>query len=140
MDNAKFSILILLIFASGCASFISWMDNPVEDSKLVVVKGLYDIPPESIGGLAAIQSQVTYPPMAIEAGVGGHVTLQALINKEGHVENIVILKGRPNTGLDEVSINALKRTKFKPAFYGDVPVAVRIQITFKFLGGTVVVR
>lgn len=92
----------------------------------------YDEPPEPIGGFAAIQRNVIYPEIAQEAGIEGTVIVQAFVNEFGKVTDCVILKGVPNTGLDEAAINAIKMTRFKPAKQRDRNVGVYISIPVIF--------
>lgn len=93
----------------------------------------YDEPPTPIGGQAAISRNTIYPEIAKEAGIEGQVVVQAFINDFGVVEHCLILKGMPGTGLDEAAIDAIKRTKFKPAKQRDrnVGVWISIPVTFK---------
>jgi protein TonB len=93
----------------------------------------YDEPPTPIGGQAAISRNTIYPEIAKEAGIEGQVVVQAFINDVGIVEHCLILKGMPGTGLDEAAIDAIKKTKFKPAKQRDrnVGVWISIPVTFK---------
>jgi len=103
------------------------------DGGIVVEFIAYDEPPKPIGGQAAISRNTVYPEIAKEAGIEGQVVVQAFINDVGVVEHCLILKGMPGTGLDEAAINAIKKTKFKPAKQRDrnVGVWISIPVTFK---------
>jgi len=92
----------------------------------------YDDPPVPIGGYSAIQRNVEYPPIAQEAGIEGTVIVQAFIDKAGRVTQTVILKGIPNTGLDEAAMDAIRKTRFKPAKQRDRAVGVWISIPVNF--------
>ncbi|UCH09941.1 MAG: energy transducer TonB [Fidelibacterota bacterium] len=92
----------------------------------------YDEPPEPIGGYSAIQRNVRYPDIAQEAGIEGTVIVQAFVDDNGRVQETVILKGIPNTGLDEAASDAIRRTRFKPAKQRDRPVGVWISIPVNF--------
>ncbi len=96
----------------------------------------YDEAPEPIGGFAAIQRNVIYPEIAQEAGIEGTVVIQAFIDEEGDVGRCEVLKGIPNTGLNEAAIDAIKKTKFKPALQRDrkVGVWISIPVVFKLKG------
>lgn len=96
----------------------------------------YDKAPDPIGGFAAIQRNVVYPEIAMEAGIEGNVTVQAFIDKEGKVGTCNILQGIPNTGLNEAAIDAIKKTKWKPAQQRDrnVGVWISIPVVFKLKG------
>ena len=92
----------------------------------------YDDPPEPIGGYKAIQKNVRYPEIAREAGIEGLVIIQAFINKSGIVTETVVLKSIPNTGLDEAAMDAIKRTRWKPARQRDMKVGVWISVPVNF--------
>jgi protein TonB len=92
----------------------------------------YDDPPEPIGGYSTIQKNVVYPEIAMEAGIEGMVIVQAFVNDKGRVTETVILKGIPNTGLNEAAADAIRRTRFKPAMQRDRKVGVWISIPVNF--------
>ena len=92
----------------------------------------YDQAPEPIGGFAAIQRRVVYPEIAQQAGIEGTVIVQVFVNKNGDVEICNVLKGVPNTGLDEAAVDAVKKQKFIPAKQRDKTVGVWISIPVKF--------
>jgi len=73
-----------------------------------------------------------YPEIAMEAGIEGTVIVQAFINKKGVVEETMILKGIPNTGLNEAAEEAVKRTRWKPARQRDKKVGVWMSIPINF--------
>ncbi len=92
----------------------------------------YDEPPVPIGGYSAIQRNVHYPEIAQEAGIEGTVIVQAFVDRKGRVQETIILKGIPNTGLDEAAAKAIERTRFRPAKQRDRPVGVWISIPVNF--------
>ncbi len=92
----------------------------------------YDEPPEPIGGYAAIQRNVEYPEIAREAGIEGTVIIQAFVDKRGRVTQTVVLSGLPNTGLNEAAMEAIRKTRFKPAKQRDRAVGVWISIPVNF--------
>ena len=75
---------------------------------------------------------IIYPEIAQEAGIEGTVVIQAFVDKKGKVTDTVVLKGIPNTGLDEAAITAIRKTKFKPAKQRDRDVGVWISIPVYF--------
>lgn len=92
----------------------------------------YDEAPKPIGGFKAIQQNIIYPEIAREAGIEGKVVIRAFIDKNGNVQECQVDQGIPNTGLNEAAINAIKRTKFKPAMQRDRKVGVWISIPVFF--------
>ena len=87
----------------------------------------YDLAPRAKSAIKPI-----YPEIAQEAGIEGVVVVQAFIDERGRVKETLILKGVPNTGLDEAAMEASRRTKFHPAEQRERPVAVWISIPVNF--------
>lgn len=91
---------------------------------------VYDEPPEPIGSIA---ENIVYPDIARKAGIEGTVIVQSFIDHKGIVQTCVVMKGMPGTGLDEAAMDAIKKTKWKPAVQRDrnVGVWIAIPVTFK---------
>ena len=87
----------------------------------------YDDPPVALSPI-----RPTYPEIAQEAGIEGVVIVQAFIDKKGRVKETLILKGVPNTGLDEAAMEAIRKTRFRPAKQRERPVGVWISIPVNF--------
>ena len=87
----------------------------------------YDDPPKPLSRIRPV-----YPEIAQEAGIEGTVVVQVFVDKKGRVKDTVILKGIPNTGLDEAAISAIRKTRFKPAKQRERPVGVWISIPVNF--------
>jgi TonB family protein len=63
--------------------------------------------------------------------VQGVVILQTIIDTEGLVRNIKILKGLPS-GLTEAAVEAVSAWRFEPATLDGKPVAVYYLVTVSF--------
>ena len=87
----------------------------------------YDDPPVALSPI-----RPTYPEIAQEAGIEGVVVVQAFIDKKGRVKETLILKGVPNTGLDEAAMEAIRKTRFRPAKQRERAVGVWISIPVNF--------
>jgi len=72
-----------------------------------------------------------YPEVANRAGVDGSVILEAEIGIDGIAREIKVIQ-KLGYGCDEAAINALKNSKFSPAKQSKTPIAVRIQIPYRF--------
>ena len=72
-----------------------------------------------------------YTEIARKARIQGVVIVEAIIDKDGEVTNVKILKGLP-MGLDTAAADAVKRWKFKPATLNGKPVAVIYNLTVNF--------
>ena len=78
--------------------------------------------------------QPTYPSLARSARIQGAVVLQAVISKEGSIENLKVLVGHPM--LVPAAIEAVRQWRYRPYILNNEPVEVETQITVNFsLGG-----
>jgi len=75
-----------------------------------------------------------YPPLARSARIQGSVVLQAVISKEGVIENLRVVTGHPM--LVPPAIDAVRQWRYRPYILNNEPVEVETQITVNFgLGG-----
>ncbi|MFQ5524740.1 MAG: energy transducer TonB [Thermoanaerobaculia bacterium] len=72
-----------------------------------------------------------YTEIARKARITGVVIVEAIINKQGNVTNVKVLKGLP-MGLDQAAADAVARWKFEPATLNGKPVAVIYNLTVNF--------
>ena len=98
---------------------------PPSGPKVVFIP--YDDPPVAMSPI-----RPRYPEIAQEAGIEGVVVVQAFIDEKGRVKETLILKGVPNTGLDEAAMEAIRKTRFRPAKQRERSVGVWISIPVNF--------
>src|SRR5271166_5672325 len=86
-------------------------------------------------GLLIRQVKPVYPQLARAARIQGTVVLQALISKDGSIENLHLVSGHPM--LAPAAIDAVKQWKYKPYFLNGEPVEVEttINVNFTLAGG-----
>jgi periplasmic protein TonB len=86
-------------------------------------------------GLLIRKVNPAYPPLARQARIQGTVILQALISKEGNIENLQLISGHPM--LAPSAIEAVKQWKYKPYLLNGEPVEVetQVQVNFTLAGG-----
>ena len=87
----------------------------------------YDDPPVPLRPI-----KPKYPEIAQEAGIEGTVVVQVFVDERGRVKETIILKGIPNTGLDEAATQAIRLVRFKPARQRERAVGVWISIPVNF--------
>lgn len=76
-----------------------------------------------------------YPALARGARIQGIVILQAIISKQGTIENLKVLAGHPL--LAPAAIDAVRQWRYRPYVLNNEPVEVETQITVNFsLGAT----
>ncbi|HEY0056135.1 MAG TPA: TonB family protein [Pedobacter sp.] len=114
------------------------IDEPVGEApvgaKVTEDNGVYNIAsvevmPEYPGGIAKFYSWVgknyVYPPAAQESGVSGRVTVSFVVEKDGSLTDIKVLKDL-GLGTGDAAIKLLKRSaQWKPGIQNGRPVRVQ---------------
>ncbi len=98
--------------------------------------GTIEVNPQFPGGEAAwakfLQKNLHYPSQAIEEGISGKVIISFVVEKDGHLSDITLIRG-PGHGLDEEAIRVLKLVPaWKPGIQNGRPVRVRYNMPFNF--------
>ena len=117
----------LTIEETDLSDFEAWDAPPPPPSGPQVKFIPYDDPPVPLTPI-----RPKYPEIAQEAGIEGTVFIQAFIDKKGRVIETTIIKGIPNTGLDEAALKAIRKTRFRPARQRERAVGVWISIPVNF--------
>jgi protein TonB len=71
-----------------------------------------------------------YPPLAKQARIQGTVKLNAIIDKEGNIQQLTVVSGHPL--LIPSALEAVKQWKYKPTLLNGEPVEVITQIDVNF--------
>jgi len=91
--------------------------------------------PELIGGMSSIWKNIKYPDIARKAGIEGRVTVQFIVDEQGNISDIKVVRGIGG-GCDEEALRAVSKAKFKPGMQRGRAVKVRysLPIVFKLQG------
>lgn len=81
-------------------------------------------------GLLIRQVRPQYPPLARQARIQGTVILQAVIGKDGLVQDLHVVSGHPL--LTNAAIDAVKQWLYRPYYLNGEPVTVDTQINVNF--------
>lgn len=95
--------------------------------------------PVRVGGNVSAPSVVSrfepkYTEAARRSRVTGVVIVEAIIDKNGNVDNVRVIKGLP-MGLSEAAADAVRRWKFRPGMQHGRPVDVIFNLTVMFTLG-----
>lgn len=82
-------------------------------------------------GMLIHQVKPPYPVAAKMARVEGSVALQAVIGKDGSIQNLRVISGHPL--LTSAALEAVKQWRYKPYYLNGEPVEVETQIVVNFL-------
>ena len=95
-----------------------------------------EVSPEPLGGAAAwsrfLQKNLRYPVIARENGVQGKVIVSFVVEKDGHLSDIKVIRGI-GSGCDEEAVRVLKLAPaWKPGMQNGQPVRVQYTIPMNF--------
>ncbi|MEO0215409.1 MAG: TonB family protein [candidate division WOR-3 bacterium] len=76
--------------------------------------------------------QVEYPSLALQAGIEGKTVVQMLVDIDGKVIDVQVIKSSGSTLLDEAAISAARKSIFTPARQRDRLVRVWVARTIEF--------
>jgi protein TonB len=79
-----------------------------------------------------VQVKPGYPDLARRAGIEGQTVVKALVDVDGSIMNVQILKSSGNQMLDEAALAAARKWKFSPAKQRDKFVRVYVSIPINF--------
>ena len=94
------------------------------------------VPPYRVGGdvkapVVISRVEPAYPEEARVNRISGIVIVEALIDRNGDVRNVQVLKPLPY-GLDQAAVDAVKQWKFRPGTLAGEPVDVLFNLTINF--------
>jgi protein TonB len=71
-----------------------------------------------------------YPDLARSARVDGTVILEAVVDTNGSVTQLRVVRSVPL--LDQAALDAVRQWRYAPSVYGGRPVSVLLTITVRF--------
>lgn len=108
----------------GPSSGPTVIEQPAESQPIHITVGMTR--PEIVH-----QVQPRYTELARRSGTQGTVIVEAIIDEQGRVTNVRVLRGLP-MGLDQAAVDAIQQWRFKPATLADRPVKVYYTLTVNF--------
>ena len=91
----------------------------------LVMEGV--VPPKLLSSVYA-----SYTPQAMRAGIEGSILLQGVVNSDGSVRNVQVLRSLDARTLDEAAVKTFKQWRCRPGtrLGKEVPVIVTAQMAF----------
>jgi periplasmic protein TonB len=81
-------------------------------------------------GLLIHPVKPAYPPIALTAHIQGEVVLQAVIGKDGTIQNLHVISGHPM--LIKSAVDAVQQWRYRPYMLNGEPVEVETQVRVNF--------
>jgi TonB family protein len=93
-------------------------------------------PPVRVGGdirqpMKVRDVKPVYPPLAQESRVQGLVILEGLIDEQGNIADVKVLRGVPL--LNDAAVEAVRQWRYTPTLLNGVPVPVIMTMTVTFM-------
>jgi protein TonB len=83
-----------------------------------------------VAAKAVFQPKPSYPPLAVIAHIQGTVVLEAIIGKDGAIQDLKVLSGHPL--LVRAALDAVKTWRYQPTLLNSEPVEVLTEINVNF--------
>jgi len=104
------------------------MPNPVQDlGNMVFNLSDLDRKPQLINRI-----QPVYPYEARRKEINGRVILRFIVDREGNVRNVKVVRAQPAGLFDENAKKAVQKWRFKPGYFSGEPVNTRVTVPIKF--------
>jgi protein TonB len=87
---------------------------------------------EMVRPVRLVKGEPEYPRAARQAGLGGRVTLRAVIAEDGSVEAVEVLSSS-NSLFDSSAVDAVRKWRYRPALMNGRPVRVYFSVVVNFV-------
>ena len=113
------------------------VEAPVEEEEEEVIFMVVETMPEFPGGQQALfkylGENVKYPVIAQENGIQGRVICQFVVNKDGSIVDVVVVRSSGEPSLDKEALRVINSMpKWKPGKQRGKPVRVKYTVPVNF--------
>ena len=127
--SLKVALMMLVLF-------FSFMTSTAQTKKNNMVFDVVEVMPQFPGGQIAmlkyIMENIKYPKQIMEEGIQGRVTVRFIVEKDGRVSNVRLLRS-VQSALDKEAIRVVKSMpKWTPGKQNGKPVRVRFNLPVMF--------
>ena len=114
----------------------SFMTSTAQTKKNNMVYDVVEVMPQYPGGQTAmlkyIMENIKYPKQAMKEGIQGRVTVSFIVEKDGRVSNVRLLRS-VQSALDKEAVRVVKSMpKWSPGKQNGKPVRVRFNLPVMF--------
>jgi protein TonB len=79
------------------------------------------------------ETRARYPPLAQQNGIEGTVAVNALVDENGAVAEVSVVRADPRgLGFEDAAVRYVKTRRYRPATKGGVAVSVRMDVVVEF--------
>jgi protein TonB len=104
----------------------------VEEPVFVIVEKMPEFPGGKLEMMKFISTNIIYPEIAVKNGIEGTVVIEFIIEKDGSISNIKIIKDTGG-GCGEAGVDVIKlMPNWIPGTQRDQPVRVKMLVPIKF--------
>lgn len=96
------------------------------------VEGPVYVTGDMVRPVLLLKGEPEYPRAARQAGLGGRVTLRAVIAEDGSVEAVEVLSSS-NSLFDSSAVDAVRKWRYRPALMNGRPVRVYFSVVVNFI-------
>jgi protein TonB len=124
--------LIVLAMVAVVTLIAHPIASPAQDAATKGAETVYHVGDKGVTPPRPIYTpEPEYDDAARRAKVSGRVLLSMIVTKDGHTRDVTVVKSL-SPGLDQKSIEAVSRWKFKPGTKDGEPVAVQLKVETSF--------
>jgi len=128
----KMRYLVLALLALGATELFASQYSYESEKVFQIVEE----PPQFVGGISAqaqhLRTNLTYPEEALEMGLQGTVFVSFVVEKDGSISNVEILRG-VHSSLDNEAIRVVKNMpKWTPGKNNGIPVRTQSTMPVRF--------
>jgi protein TonB len=98
----------------------------------VGVVGPVELTGDMVRPVLLVKVEPSYPNVARRAGLGGRVTVRAVIAEDGSVESVEVFAST-NPLFDDAAVEAVRRWRYRPALMNGRPVRVYFSVVVNFI-------
>jgi protein TonB len=94
--------------------------------------GPVEVTGDMVRPVLVVKVEPSYPHVARRAGLGGRVTLRAVIAEDGGVESVEVYSSS-NPLFDDAAVDAVRKWRYRPAIMNGRPVRVYFSVVVNFI-------